>query len=210
MALIKCPECGAEISDKAVRCPKCGYEPQMVSGQKKSDKTNQKKKIVTAFIVMVTLIAVVLVIFWGIGRSNQKKGPFPNIAWGTDVQSVYKKVQNIYSKSDMIEPFTISKEDRQVAGVIKDFEGRKDVSCNVFFECKVNDALTGMDYVYLIGDDSSYTASKLESEIKNNMEKKYGQSQYDGYSYNWETENGKYILITASDNMVVLSYGQPD
>lgn len=33
MALIKCPECGREISDKAGSCPNCGYpisaEPQM-------------------------------------------------------------------------------------------------------------------------------------------------------------------------------------
>ena len=26
MALIKCPECGAEMSDRAVSCPKCGYQ----------------------------------------------------------------------------------------------------------------------------------------------------------------------------------------
>lgn len=25
MALIKCPECGKEISDKAGKCPHCGY-----------------------------------------------------------------------------------------------------------------------------------------------------------------------------------------
>ena len=25
MALIKCPECGKEISDKAVSCPHCGF-----------------------------------------------------------------------------------------------------------------------------------------------------------------------------------------
>ena len=25
MALIKCPECGKEISDKASSCPSCGY-----------------------------------------------------------------------------------------------------------------------------------------------------------------------------------------
>ena len=25
MALIKCPECGIDVSDKADKCPKCGY-----------------------------------------------------------------------------------------------------------------------------------------------------------------------------------------
>lgn len=28
MALIKCPECGKNISDKAVACPQCGYNLQ--------------------------------------------------------------------------------------------------------------------------------------------------------------------------------------
>ena len=28
MALIKCPECGQMISDKAESCPKCGYQMQ--------------------------------------------------------------------------------------------------------------------------------------------------------------------------------------
>ena len=32
MGLIKCPECGNEISDKAQSCPKCGYP---LSEQKK-------------------------------------------------------------------------------------------------------------------------------------------------------------------------------
>ena len=30
MALIKCPECGKEISDKASRCPKCGYPIEII------------------------------------------------------------------------------------------------------------------------------------------------------------------------------------
>lgn len=32
MALIKCPECGAEISDKAVRCPNCGIPAKVWNG----------------------------------------------------------------------------------------------------------------------------------------------------------------------------------
>ena len=26
MALIKCPECNNDVSDKTEKCPKCGYE----------------------------------------------------------------------------------------------------------------------------------------------------------------------------------------
>lgn len=39
MALVKCPECGNDISDKAKSCPKCGH-PMMVSGQKPTSQVN--------------------------------------------------------------------------------------------------------------------------------------------------------------------------
>lgn len=36
MALIKCPECGKEISDRAVSCPHCGYPIKNLSREKES------------------------------------------------------------------------------------------------------------------------------------------------------------------------------
>ena len=44
MALIKCPECGKEISDAAESCPNCGYP---IKGQQKM------KKEVMSFAVVV-------------------------------------------------------------------------------------------------------------------------------------------------------------
>ena len=41
MALIKCPECGTEVSSEAELCPKCGYPIKA----KMSDKQEQNKKI---------------------------------------------------------------------------------------------------------------------------------------------------------------------
>lgn len=34
MALIKCPECGKEVSDNAVNCPNCGFSLNSTSNQK--------------------------------------------------------------------------------------------------------------------------------------------------------------------------------
>ena len=48
MSLIKCPECGAEISDKAPKCPKCGRSIK-----------NNNKKIVIALISIVLVLAIV-------------------------------------------------------------------------------------------------------------------------------------------------------
>ena len=39
MALIKCPECGKEISDRAKKCPNCGFPIK-----RKNVRTLKKKK----------------------------------------------------------------------------------------------------------------------------------------------------------------------
>lgn len=36
MALIKCPECGRDISDKAQSCPACGYPVISIASQQKT------------------------------------------------------------------------------------------------------------------------------------------------------------------------------
>lgn len=79
MALIKCPECGTEISDKARKCPKCGCPKSKVnkinkesnnqaikSNNKESNdqaiKLNNKKVITIISIVAVLLILAAIVI----------------------------------------------------------------------------------------------------------------------------------------------------
>ena len=55
MALIKCPECGREVSDKATACPNCGYALNKSNGNI-APKSN--KKWIVATVVAVLAIAV--------------------------------------------------------------------------------------------------------------------------------------------------------
>ena len=139
-------------------------------------------------------------------RNSQNNGLFHNMQWGMDIESVYSKTEKLFSKTEKIEDFEIVKEDRHVIGVIKDYEGRNGVSCRVIMECKNNDTLTAVDLVYMIGSESIYTTDSLENELIGEMSDKYGEYEYDGYSYNWVTENSKIILITATEDTVVISY----
>lgn len=52
MALIKCSECGKEISDTAKRCPNCGYKDER--------KAKRNKKI---FIIPVSIVVILMCIF---------------------------------------------------------------------------------------------------------------------------------------------------
>lgn len=42
MALIKCPECGKEISDRAEACPNCAYPIAQLSGNHKTSEETEK------------------------------------------------------------------------------------------------------------------------------------------------------------------------
>ncbi len=57
MALIKCPECGSEISDKATTCPQCGCPI--------SNKTvfKKRRKIYIPIIMLILVVGVVITYF---------------------------------------------------------------------------------------------------------------------------------------------------
>lgn len=77
MALIKCPECGREVSDKASKCPQCGFpirESMGANGKEQEesptedfsvqqhDEPNKKKKpLIVIGVLAVILIGIVIV-----------------------------------------------------------------------------------------------------------------------------------------------------
>lgn len=68
MALIRCPECGREVSDAAKACPGCGYAINRGFTQGNNSNTIDKTKKIIAGIVIVAVVAIV-----GIVSSNSKK-----------------------------------------------------------------------------------------------------------------------------------------
>lgn len=72
MALIKCPECGNPVSDKADKCPKCGYpmalvekaavaEPETIVEEQKAPAAEQpvKKKKNSVLLIVVAVILII-------------------------------------------------------------------------------------------------------------------------------------------------------
>lgn len=60
MALIKCPECGKEISDKAGNCPHCGCP---IGNKTDNNKHHKKKLLIIAAVVIIIIIAIVGAVF---------------------------------------------------------------------------------------------------------------------------------------------------
>ena len=72
MALIKCPECGNPVSDKADKCPKCGYpmalvekaavaEPETIVEEQKAPAAEQpvKKKKNSVLLIVIAVILII-------------------------------------------------------------------------------------------------------------------------------------------------------
>ena len=75
MALIKCPDCGSQISDKAALCPHCGIDVQKTMAEIREKQRLQRKKrrkriIVSAASVFVVGVVAVLAYLYSIDALN--------------------------------------------------------------------------------------------------------------------------------------------
>lgn len=124
MALIKCPECGKEISDKADSCPNCGYsmnsENEKVSFNLKAKRTGgTSKKSKILIIVLILLFIGVGAILYNILVAQPKIKEEQDLAIYNEVYSLIKsdKYAEAISK---IESVDLSKENiEKIVNVIK-------------------------------------------------------------------------------------------
>ena len=80
MALIQCPECKTEISDKAVSCPKCGHPMAVSAPLNVSPPTSVPaqaggKKTVSTFRRLVGVVVLLVVLFYGLKALNYTQKP---------------------------------------------------------------------------------------------------------------------------------------
>lgn len=64
MAMIKCPGCGAEISDKAGKCVKCNYILDVTT--KKEDRSLRKRILLVGIVALIVILMIIFVFLRGI------------------------------------------------------------------------------------------------------------------------------------------------
>lgn len=72
MALIKCTECGHEVSDKATSCPNCGCP---IIGSEEKPPKKSKSKWVLAIVIVVTVVVVAVGCWFAFGDTLSKDDP---------------------------------------------------------------------------------------------------------------------------------------
>lgn len=85
MALIKCSECGKEISDKAKVCPNCGSKTNFAHKKSKDNK-------LTILVVIGFIIILVSLVFWFFNDEDSKR-----------LMEIYQENQNMQEWIESIE-----------------------------------------------------------------------------------------------------------
>ena len=94
MAMIKCPECGKEISDTARSCPDCGWENSTIRGAEiKSSRGRKLGTGVIIFGVFVLLLSLILEMTLG-GGSGTNESKFIAVGFICIIAGIVLKIVN--------------------------------------------------------------------------------------------------------------------
>lgn len=207
MALIKCTECGSELSDKASCCPNCGCPiSTIISTNEANKKALQKTQIkkLSKIAVIILLIALLLFSLIKLVTRGDASGLYDKNEWGTSIEEIKEK----YPDGNVIED--TDNENEASFSLFQDgFKGIKDVTSLISFEFKEN-GLNKISVFITRNDDSESSDSLMMESIIDKYIDLYGEPEDpDDISYNWTTKKSKIELVTA-DYVCLIRYEKLD
>lgn len=199
MALIKCPECGTQVSDKAEKCVHCGYpinsnkQSMMPVEESVSDMKESKKKrnlIITVGIIAVAILIGLIIYFTNVNSDDF----YYEIAWGTNFEDTEKQLKSHYPEEDI----KISDdEEKAIIVSISDYLGDKGVSAHLFYNFNYGENLNDI-YALISSDGDKYTDTELRDRYKSELNKLYGSGKEDTSTISWSNDdcNVKLVYLT--------------
>lgn len=195
MALIKCSECGADISEKAEVCPKCGCPIEVSMEQIQADRKKKVKRLVIVGI-MIVLLAIIGAGAFYFANQPDTSGYYKDIPWGVSLE----EVKNLLG--DEVE----SEETKDSIAVLeKDYEGKTGVDALIIYDCK-DDALESVTLFISNGDNSSYTDQALVDAFSDQLNEQYGEYEPDTISRVWNVKKSRIELSHIVSGYVILEY----
>lgn len=97
MALIKCPECDKQISDKAENCPHCGYSFEKRTSSNNQNKTNLnelKNKWNNKYLIIIVIILIAGYFLFIDSPNTNKQDNNPNVELKPNANGNYEFNQN--------------------------------------------------------------------------------------------------------------------
>lgn len=208
-----CGKCGANVPDGYEFCMKCGAKIDISQAdstasavvETKPEKKGINKKVLIPVVAAIVIVLTVVAILFGMKGAAEKNGYFANIPWGTDMETVRKKVDTAFKCES-----TIGKGKDAVIASIKNYDGMKGVNALLLLYCKDKGTLNEVSIVFSAEDDSRYTGKKIADELIGKYDKLFRKTDSStgssGYFYEWKTKNSTIDLMNISDDSIMLTY----
>lgn len=107
MALITCPECGKEISDKAKVCPNCGAPTPSAIKKKENTKTAARTVAIRIFLLIMTVAVIAAAVWynsWSKAKAEQEEQKrFENSEFGQYLAGVEEKIEEANKTNEEIQ-----------------------------------------------------------------------------------------------------------
>ena len=209
-----CGKCGANVPDGYEFCMKCGAKIDISQAdstasavvETKPEKKGINKKVLIPVVAAIVIVLTVVAILFGMKGSAEKNGYFANIPWGTDMETVQKKVDKAFKCES-----SIAGEDKDVVfASIKNYDGMKGVNPLLLLRCEDKGTLNRVSIIFTAEDDSRYTGEEIADKLIGKYDKLFGKADNRtssmGYSYNWKTKNSTIKLLICSEDLIILYY----
>lgn len=196
MALIKCPECGKEVSDKAETCPGCGYV--LKQNKKKITQANFSKKNKMA--ILLGSVILIVVVLAGIYIKNiPEKSPFENLTPNIKKE----QVKELLGKPDS----SRGTSSEYLQDYVDTYDDVKFMRLNGYFEFYYEkDDQNTIDFAvwnYDLNEDSTLNDyQKQINKIIDFYTELYGAPTSEYYDYEWKDYNGAEIDLDFKEGSI--------
>lgn len=188
MALIKCPECGNDISDTAKNCVHCGVKI------KKNNSVNIKYIIIVAAIIIIGICAFLF---------SSGDDPFLEL----DIYIDSKEAQEMFGSPDAEEYRDYERNkyvDIYYNHKFCGYKGQLEIS----YGSDTYKEIGTSAWRYYFKDGSTYDEQeKCIKKLQDYMTEKFGESTDADYSYSvgvWEDSHGNQYVLRVHSNSVVI------
>lgn len=215
MALIKCPECGQEISDQATSCPNCGCpmkeneeatEIVELIEEKNIKKQRRQNRVLVIGIIVVAILVAVGITSKISQSAKSDHGLFHYYQWGTPTYELSEKIRKETGETPIVDP-----KGNIYAASTENFNGIEGVEGMPVYITE-SGYLTEVK-VFLSFDTNQYTNDDVFDKVDKQLTKQYGEGEFYqsgniqfNFKKDWTTENGFVYLLNYKDGVIMIDY----
>lgn len=215
MALVKCQECGQEISDQATSCPNCGCpmkenkeaaEIVELIEEKNIKKQRRRNRVLVIGIIVVAILVAVGVTNKISQSAKSDHGLFHYYQWGTPTYELSEKIRKETGETPIVDP-----KGNIYAASTENFNGIEGVEGMPVYITE-SGYLTEVK-VFLSFDTDQYTNDEVFDKLDKQLTKQYGEGEFYqsgniqfNFKKDWSTENGFVYLLNYKDGVIMIDY----